>query len=145
MNNRLLFSLTGVVIVGMLILLALNMTATLTGHPPRETYLKYNQIRGIEVGHNNLLYTLNFKQQNTLVKILNRSVKVVGLKPGKHQKPAIDKIIVYRFGLPDLVITPIAYIDDNLVFTVPEWDANGYLMELSDGNLRKLISQTYDP
>jgi hypothetical protein len=144
MTNRALFFLTSLVIASMLILLGLNMTSILTGTPPAETYLKHNQVKGMEVGYNNLLYTLNFKQQNELIDIFNRSVKVVGLKPGKHQKPSIEKIIVYQFGLPDLVITPIAYIDNNLVFSVPEWDVNGYLMELSDGYLHQMIMQTYD-
>lgn len=146
MNNRTFVYLTGLVIIGMLVLLALNMTSILTGQPEGQEFLKYNHVRGMAVDHNQLLYTLNFNQQNRVIDIINRSVRVVGVKPGKRQKPDINKIIVYQFdGKPDLIINPIAYVDDNLVFSVPEWESEGYLMELSEGNLQKLLSKTYDP
>lgn len=141
-----MFILTGVVVLCMLLLLALNLTSILTGSPPPQNFLKYNEVRGMEVGHNKLLYTLNFQQQNEVIEILNRSVRVVGLKPGKHQKPNIDKIVIYQFdSKPSLTITPITYIDDNLVYSIPEWNSDGYLMEISDGDLHQLLSKTYDP
>ena len=43
MNNRTLVYLTGLVIGGMIILLALNMTSILTGQPEGQTYLKSEQ------------------------------------------------------------------------------------------------------
>jgi hypothetical protein len=146
MNNRTLIVLTSLVIAGMIILLAINMTSILTGQPANQTYLKYNDVRGVAVGHHQLLYTLNFNQQNTLITILNHAVRVVGVKPDKRQKPEIDKIVIYQFnGKPDLTINPVAYIDKNLVFSVPQWEKEGFLMELSEGDLQRLLSQTYDP
>lgn len=145
MTNRALFILISLTVVAMLALLGLNMTSLLTGSSPPETYLKYNEVRGMEVGYQGLMYTLNFKQQNEIIEILNRSVKIVGLKPGKREKPSIQKIIVYQFdNQPNLEILPIAYIDKNLVFSVPQWSPDGYLMEMSDGYLHQLLSQTYD-
>lgn len=146
MNNRTLIFLTILVLLGMAILFSINMTYILTGQPENQTYLKYNDVRGMAVGHNQMLYTLNFKQQNSVIDILNKAVRVVGVKPGKRQKPNIEKIVVYQFeGKPDVTIIPIAYIDQNLVFSVPEWEKDGYLMELSEGDLQQLLSQTYDP
>jgi len=146
MNNRTLVYLTGFVILGMLVLLGLNMTSILTGQPTNQTYLQYNNVRGMAVIHDKIPYTLNFSQQNEIIDIINRSVRVVGVKPGKRQKPDIEKLIVYQFdGKPDLVIEPIAYVDQNLVFSVPEWQTNSYLMELSEGGLHHLLSKTYDP
>ncbi len=146
MDNRTLFSLTALVLIGMVILLALNMTSILTGEPENQTYLKYKQVRGIAINHNGLLYTLNFQQQNEVVEILNQAVRVMGIKPGKRQRPKISQIVIYQFNQqPDLLLTPIAYVDDNLVFSIPEWNPNGYLMEVSEGRLRQLLSQTYDP
>jgi hypothetical protein len=145
MNNRTLIYLTGFVIIGMLVLLALNMTSILTRQPESQAYLKFNDVRGMAINHNQLLYTLNFNQQNKVIEILNRSVRVVGVNPGKRQKPDFEKMIVYQFeGKPDLVINPIAYVDKNLVFSVPEWDPSGYLMELSEGDLQDLLSKSYD-
>src|SRR5271157_3993529 len=121
MNNRTLVYSTSLVILGMLILLGLNMTAIMSGKPENEKFLRYNHVRGMAVNHNQVLYTLNFTQQNKVIDILNRSVRVVGVKPGKREKPAIDQIIVYQFnGKPDLIINPVAYVDKNLVFSAPE-------------------------
>ena len=145
MSNRTLFIFTGLIIAGLLVLLGFNMAPLFTKSPPSEPYLKRTHVKGMDIEHKQLLYTLNFNQQNDIVDILNRSVKVVGLKPGKRQKPDIEKIVIYQFGGPDLVLTPIAYVDNNLVFTVPEWEKNSYLMELSDGYFNKMITQTYDP
>lgn len=145
MSNRTLVYLTGFVILGMLILLAFNLTSILTGQPKNQTYLKYNDIRGMAVSHNQKLYTLNFQQQNAVVSILNNSVRVIGVNPGKRQKPKIDKIVVYLFDQPDVIIHPIAYIDQNLVFSAPQWEKGSYFMELSEGDLQQLLSQTYDP
>lgn len=145
MNNRTLVYMTCLVILGMMVLLALNMTSILTGQPLGQAYIPNNHVRGMAVSHNQLLYTLNFNQQNKVINILNQSVRVVGVKPGKRQKPNIEKIIIYQFDdKPDLVINPIAYIDKNLVFSVPEWESEGYLMELSEGDLENLLSKTYD-
>ena len=146
MNNRIVLFFTIAVLAGMGILLAINMSSILTGQPAHQTYLKYNNVRGMAVGHNQMLYTLNFKQQNDVIDILNRSVRVLEVKPGKRQKPNIEKIVVYQFDhLPDLIITPIAYVDGNLVYSVPQWNEDGYMMELSDGDMQKLLTQTYDP
>lgn len=146
MNNRVLFSLTLLVLLGMLILFGINMTSILTGSTPFQPYLDFNQVRGIDVNHRHLSYTLNFAQQNEIIEILNRSVKVMGLRPGKHQRPAIERIVIHRFhDLPALIITPVAYVDQNLVFSIPDWDAHGYLMELSEGRLQNLLAETYDP
>jgi hypothetical protein len=146
MTNKTLVYLTFLVLIGIGILFALNMTSLLTGQPDNQNYLQYNKVRGIAVSHNKLLYTLNFKQQKDVIDILNRAVRVVGVKPGKRQKPNIDKIIIYQFKeKSDVTITPIAYVNKNLVFSAPGWDEETYLMEISDGRLFQLLSQTFDP
>lgn len=146
MNNRTFFYLTAIVLLGMIALLALNLTSILTGQPQNQGYLKYNHVKGMAVGHKQLLYTLNFSQQNRIIDILNGSVRVMGVNPGKREKPDFDKIVVYQFdGQPDLVINPIAYVDNNLVFSVSEWEPTSYLMELSEGDLQNLLSKAYDP
>lgn len=145
MTNRTLVYLTSLVLLGMLALLALNMTSILTGHPDQQEYLKYNGVRGMAVNDHQLPYTLNFKQQNRVISLLNRAVRVTGIGAGKQQKPNFDSLTIYQFDQkPDLVLTPIAYVDHNLVFSVPEWDPHGYLMELSEGELQRLFPQTYD-
>lgn len=145
MSNRTLFFLTALVILSMIALLAFNMKSILTGEPPNETYLKYNNIRGMAISHNQMLYTLDFKQQNAIASILNFAVPVNELKTGKRQAPNFDKLIVYQFeGEPEIVLTPVAIVDQDYIFSVPKWVQEGYLMELSEGDLQTLISKTYD-
>lgn len=145
MDNRTLFILTGCVLLGMILLLAINLTNILTGEPPNQAYLKYNDVRGMAVSRNQLLYTLNFQQQNSIIEILNKAIPIDEIKSGQRQPPNIQEMVVYQFqGAPDITLTPIAYVDQNLVFSAPQWQHNGYLMELSEGDLQKLLSQTYD-
>ena len=145
MSNRTLFFLTALVILAMIALLAFNMKSILTGQPPNQTYLKYNNVRGMAISQNGMLYTLNFQQQNHVIKILNEAVAIDEIEPGKRSPPNFNKIVIYQFdGAPEVTLTPIAYVDQNLIFSAPQWSRNGYMMELSEGDLRTLLSQTYD-
>ena len=146
MSNRTLISFTALVILGMAILLGLNMNQILTGQPESQTYLNYNEVRGMAISHHQLLYTLNFTQQNKVIGLLNKAVRIAELKATERQPPDFDHLVIYQFNhKPDLIIKPIAYVDQNLIFSVPEWYKDGYLMELSEGDLQQLLSQTYDP
>jgi len=145
MNNRNLFLMTAVVILGMLVLFALNLTTILTGQPPNQTYLKFNDVQGMAISQNQLLYTLNFNEQNKVIEILNGAVPINEIKSEKRSPANINKLVIYRFeNQPAITLTAIAYTDKNLVFAAPDWVPNGYLMELSEGSLKQLLSQTYD-
>lgn len=131
-------------IAAILILLGLNMTSILTGQPLNQKYLRYNDVRGMAISNNKMLYTLNFKQQNTVIDILNAAVPIDKIE-GNRTPANIEQMVIYQFdNAPDIVLIPIGYVKKNLVFAAPKWVPNGYLMELSDGNLQKLLSQTYD-
>lgn len=146
MSQRALIYGTGLVLLGMIILLSLNLASFFSLDPMEAAFIPQNQVRGVAIEQHNLLYTLNFEQQNQLISALNRSVRVWGVKPDKRVPAEIKKIIIYRFGgQPDLQLTPVAYIDYNLVFSSPEWVQKGYLMELSNGALQQMLSQAYDP
>jgi hypothetical protein len=143
MNNRSLIYMTGIVIVGVAILLGINLFYTFRGTLTEEVYLGYNSIRGSAIEHQGKLYTLNFDQQKALIEAINRSVRIADLPKG-GKKPDFTKIVIYRFNAPDVMITPIAFVDGNLVYSAPQLIAPDYLMELSRGQLEKLLSQTYD-
>jgi hypothetical protein len=137
--------MTGLMIAAVVVLFAVNLGSVLSGKGGLQTYLKYNEVKGIAVKHNNLLYTLNFQQQNDLITFINESVPALSLNNGVRQPPDIEQIIIYQFGdKPDLVITPITYLNNQLVYSMPQWDNKRPLMEMSNGQLRKLLSQTYD-
>lgn len=146
MTNRTLVILTIAVIVAMLLLFGIQLSSLSRSPAQDPSLFKRQLVRGIAVSRQELLYTLNFDQQQEVIDLLNRSVRVIGIKPGKRQKPNIDRIIIYQFdSQPDLVIHPIAYVDDNLVFSVPQFDDQHYLMELSEGDLQRLLSVASTP
>lgn len=145
MSNRVLFGMTGLVILCILVLLLLN-AVPLIWTPKVETYLKYNDVRGMAVEHKKKLYTLNFEQQNDVIGFLNKSIPV-GNSVAKDKSPKLEitKIVVYRFGKTDLVITPIEYNNHNLIFSSPDWNQDGLMKDVSKGGLEDLLAQTYDP
>lgn len=147
MNNQTLYTLIAIVGLGVVVLLAFNFSDLLMNESPNQDYLKYHEVRGIAVNHDNKLYTLSYKQQNTFIDILNLSVPLNEIPHPMPLSIAIDRIIVYSFeGKPDIVLTPVSISEKNIVFSAPDFIPEGhhYLMELSEGDLATLLSQTYD-
>lgn len=137
--------MTVLVLGGMLVLFSLNLLRIFGDNPHSPTYIRHNDVRGIAVRHEGLLYTLNFRQQNDVIDLLNRSVLLRELPTGQREDSPIEQIIIYRFGSNDLVLTPIAYINNHLVYSTSLENPPPYLMDLSSGTLKNLLSQTYDP
>ena len=145
MSNRTLTFLTALVIVAMVALFALNVTSILTGQPANQTYIRYDEVQGMAIEHNKLLYTLNFEQQNEIITILNSGAAVREIRAGERVHPGIQKLIIYPLeGKPEITLIPIAYINQDLILSAAEWVPNGYLMELSEGKLKNLLAKTYD-
>lgn len=145
MSNRTLFWMTGIVILCIIALLLLN-ALPMIWTPPTEKYLKFNDVRGMAVEHKNKLYTLNFDQQTQVVGYLNQAVPVDNASvANKNPKIEISKIVVYRFDAPDLILIPIEYRNDNLIFSSPDWNKDGLMKDVSGGALQNILAQTYDP
>lgn len=152
--------MTAAVLGGFAIIMAMNFAALLGIVPAR--HISPNDVRGMAVEHNNLLYTLNFEQQNTLVDIFNRAIpvgkEIVDARKVNNAKlPEVNKIIIYRFNAPDIEITPVAYVAKSnsafgadttsrlkIVFSVPEWNPNGLLEEATSDEMQKVLLSTYD-
>jgi len=144
MNNRNLKIMTGLLITAVVILMAINV-APIFWHSLPETYLSYNGVQGIAVEHNHKLYTLNFSQQNTMIELLNRSLPTnKKMAPDPDLKKSVEKIVIYPFGAPTFEITPIAYENNHLFFEAPKWNPDGQMLDVSNGDLEHLISETYD-
>ncbi|MEI8125413.1 MAG: hypothetical protein WCG42_06640 [Parachlamydiaceae bacterium] len=166
MNNRktgltITLVMTIAVLGGFATILLMNVAAMLGVVPSR--YISPNDVRGMAVEHNQMLYTLNFEQQNELVDIFNHAIPVgkevaAARSVTPKQTPDIQKIVIYRFSGPDIVITPVSYViksqsvthsaeleQANLVFSVPEWNANGLLEEATSDKIQKILFTTYDP
>lgn len=103
--------------------------------------LDYNQILGSEVEHAGLPFTLNFEQQNALITYLNEAQ--LNMETHLESLP-YSKLIFYRFNDSNIVITPLAYIGGNLLFSSPIWNNGHPLLEKSNGALKELLENTYD-
>lgn len=153
--------MTITVLGGFGIILMMNIAALFGFIPPK--YISPNDVRGIAVEHNKLLYTLNFEQQHALIDIFNRAIPVTkaDVEPRKialKDPPQIQKIIIYRFNAPDIEITPVAYVDKsssimknddhmehgNMVYSAPLWNPNGFLEEAASDEMHQLLLTTYD-
>lgn len=144
MSNRTLGFLTALVILCMIVLFAINLNSILSGQPINQKYLQYNEVRGMAITRHKVLYTLNFEQQNEIVGILNQAIPINVIE-GERTPANIEQLIIYQFQeLPDIVLTPIGYVGKDMIFAAPQWTPNGYLKELSEGTLQKLLTESYD-
>jgi len=154
MNRRTTSVMVIAVLCGFSVIILMNI-ASLFGFIPSK-YIAPNDVRGMAVEHNGLLYTLNFQQQNHLVEIFNRSNPISGPDLSKRKitpqnAPDVKKIIIYRFNAPDIEITPVAYTSRKetpnhaaLVFTSSEWNHGGYLEESIPEQSNEVLLTTYD-
>lgn len=162
-SSKLTYIMTGIVLCGFAIILAMNV-ASMMGVIPSK-YISPNDVRGIAVEHDGLLYTLNFEQQNALIDIFNRTLP---LSKESFEKRKIDNplsnianIIVYPFHEKDYQVTIVGYVsksttsqssnpkdiasqDLKAVFSIPEWNKTSYLEESTANESLKLLQSTYD-
>lgn len=144
-GNKSVIYLTLLVLLSMGILFFMNIDEIVSGKIGNESFIAYNDVSGMAVKHQGLVYTLNFKQQTDALDILNRSLRIKIIDSGERSPPDIEQIIIYRFGTkPPLLLTPVTYLNDNLVYTNSEWNPDGYLKEVSRGVLKQILSDTYD-
>jgi hypothetical protein len=159
-GTKITLVMTTAVLAAFGIIMLMNMAALIGFVPSR--YLSPNDVRGIAVEHNDMLYTLNFDQQNTLVDIFNRAIPVTKesaeTRKVKDAPPSeVKKIVIYRFNAPDIEIIPVSFVSKsqsavqaqdkqrlNLVFLAPLWNNKGFLEESVGDELHKFLSTTYD-
>ena len=146
MSNRALQFLMIIVILGMGAILATNLI-TFFVHTNSEKFLKRNQVKGMATEHQGKLYTLNFTQQNEVITLLNRAITVGKESYITSQKVSFefDQLVIYRFNEPDLIVTPVTITNQQLLFSVPEWNPEALFRETGPGGLLPLLNQTFDP
>lgn len=146
MDNRMLIPLTILCVAGFLVLLVLRFIPATNVTAPNNAYIKNMDVRGMAIEHKGAMYTLNFDQQNSVLSHLNEAIPVSKTNFQQiNETLPFSKLVIYTFNGPDVEINPIGYWEDNLVFFAPAWNASSYLIEISGGQLREVLSQTYDP
>ena len=93
--------LTGALLALLLYLIAL---APLLEKAPASAVLAYNDVKGMAVESEGMLYTLNFKQQNRIVAALNKQEEILEIEGCVRPLP-LDKLVIYRFNAPEWVLT----------------------------------------
>lgn len=157
MSNNTIYALVALVILAILILFGVNFLTTLTAPAPasentsttsssKELRINKNQVKGIAVEKEGKIYNLSMKQQTEALTFLDRSEPVDKKDyPEKDPKIGFNRIIVYRYNLPDITLEPIAFDRKNLVFSVPQLSTNSYMVELSGGEFTNLILKVVQP
>lgn len=144
MSTRTLLILVALVIVSMGTVLTLIILPQIEGHSS-ERYIRLNDIHGMSVVYKGKEYTLNFDQQNEVALLLNPSISIAKEVSSQFLDPVpFEKIIIYLFNAPSIEIVPIGFKNDDLIYSVPAWNPNGYLKDVSNGTLKQTLLQTYD-
>jgi len=70
---------------------------------PDQKIVAFNEVRGASIEKDKVLYTLNFEAQENLIRLLNQlELEDFFAEFGKQMD--FDRIIIYRFDQPDLVL-----------------------------------------
>lgn len=143
-NSNTPVMMTGIVLVAIFVLLTMNAVQFLL--PPSEGRLSLREIRGMAVEYNRTPYTLNLEQQMEVAAIVNAATPTSFKHTvGENSPKSVQTIYVYQFNdRPTIEIVPIGYVNNNLVFTVPDWNLKDELVESSNGKLKELLSHSYD-
>lgn len=89
---------TGALLSGLLFFIA---AAPSLDKTPAAPILAYNDVKGMAVESNGLLYTVNFDRQNRIVAAINKNEQP---PVGEICTGTVDKLVIYRFNAPDWVI-----------------------------------------
>ncbi len=138
-------TLTTLMLVGIAILFIVNLFPMLGGPAVATNRLSPGEIRGMALMHDQLPWTLNFEQQNDVVSYLNTAIPIGKEKANIDQeKLPFTTLVIYFFNAPDLVLNPLGYSDNELIFSIPEWNKTGYIKDVSVGDFKKLLTNAYD-
>src|ERR1700733_909479 len=96
----------------------------------KETDFLFNHVKGMAIEYNNKLYTLNFKQQNRVIQILNCAD--LYSKNGSKVDASLEKngfdynrLIIYRFEEPDLEVIPAGHELGDVIFELKDQNSSG--------------------
>ncbi len=140
MVNRLLITLG---IIALFLVILLNIIP-LFWSPNSEEYIAQDHVEGVSLVVKNVPYTLNFDQQKATIDILNRAIPIGQYQSAQDDPPIFfDTIEIYRFDQKPVTIKPLAWVNENLVFSAPAW-SEGNLMEVSKRELYEILNEAYD-
>lgn len=141
MSNRALLILIGLTAVGVVFLLALNLVPYL-GSDSTPPHLIEQDIKGTSVVHKGTIYILNQDQQEALVNAFNVAIPYGRSDFNTVDYPKESYFEVYFFTEPKtMVLKPVGIVDDNLVFKVPQWNKEGWIKDVTNGVLLRMLEE----
>ncbi len=144
MGQTISLPLVLILVVMMAIMVMRSLTNESATQAAPDRYFGPNDIRGSAIVYKGKAYTLNFLEQTRFVDFLNRTIVVNELQ-SRASKIPFDKIIVYLFGGKEIELTPVGSSDNNVYFSAPVLQKNGYLQDVTQGRLLALLEGTYGP
>lgn len=143
--NQWLSTLLIVAILGLAAILVINtfsIEITLPSIEGKEKKMLLNpkEVEGSSVTENQKTYTLNFEQQNTLIKWINQSESFSG-NMDSFQPTSIEKITFHIFNQPDIDLYPSGLIENQFLFFSPSWKDKGQMVEPSKGVLKQILTE----
>ena len=102
-----------------------------------------NWVQGSAVMGKEKLYTLNFSQQNELLRIINDSELFASTIA--EMKPPINTITIYRFPKePEIKIIAKGLVNNKIVYQAEAISKDTLFIEKEGGSLKKLINSSTD-
>lgn len=100
----------GILVIAIFLLFGVEFYFLLTlEHEPTSRFISEGNVRGSCVIVDKRPYTLNFKQQEALIHLLNKGKQESSTEGAPTTITVIEKIVLYRFGdESDLILVPVA-------------------------------------
>lgn len=144
-NNIKLLSLA---LAAVLVLFGVNFISTLkNGAVDKEMAsfgnlgLDPKEVKGMSIEKAGKTYTLNQSQQNKALSFINTMVPVDKKDYVKRGVFDFSRIVVYRIDKTSVMLTPVAFSDQDIVFDVPSLNTSSYFLAKSGGELNSLIQK----
>lgn len=116
------------------------------GGSNKSTQLSRDSVRGSALVVKGVTYTLNFNQQVSVINVLGRAIAIGrDAISSDGQKPFFDKLIIYRFNQPDLIIQPLQQRVTSMLLDIPEWSETQYFLDTSSGELVNTLKEAFGP
>lgn len=144
MNARTLTYLMVLAFLAMMVLLVGN-AVNLFQTPRIDAHISPYDVRGMAIFHKATPYTLNFTQENECVSALNRGIPIGTLRKNQNESLPFEKLVIYRFKQPDIALQLADFSDLSLIFQVKDWNPDGYIVEVSGGDMWSTLSKAFGP
>lgn len=143
MSNRTLQLLIFLSIAAVVFLLAINFLPYITSKNS-DLKLNFQDIKGVSVVYNGKTFTLNGTQQATLVSGINAAIPIGRTEFTAETIPNYGQFEIYFFKNDvKLTLKPVGLMGKNLVFKVPEWNRDGWIKDVTDGELLDLLKDSH--